>query len=84
VDDTKVWSGETERSLGYITIPLEPTEGQTVRIKLTGTGVEADLFQNMIELNGNKELDGFKEPEDLNTEGQLRIFEVEFLQNIAY
>ena len=82
VDGQKVWSGETERSLGYITIPVKPTVGKTVTIKLTGSGVEADAFQNMIELNGNKELDGFKDPEGLKTEGQLRIVEAEILEVI--
>lgn len=77
VNDKKVWSGETKRSLGYILIPIEPTVGKTVTIKLTGAGIEADMFQNMIEVSGKVELDGFKDPEDMNTEGQLRIIEVE-------
>ncbi|PTN05921.1 DUF4982 domain-containing protein [Mangrovibacterium marinum] len=83
VGDQTVWSGKTERSLGYITIPVKPTVGKTVTIKLTGAGVEEDAFQNMIELSGNKELDGFKDPEGLNTEGQLRIVEAEIFQKVA-
>nr|WP_321355169.1 DUF4982 domain-containing protein [uncultured Draconibacterium sp.] len=79
IDGKKVWTGETSRSLGYITIAVEPTEGRTVTIKLTGAGTEEDAFQNMIELSGHKELDGFKDPEDLDTRNQLRIIEVEFL-----
>ncbi|RKD90951.1 glycoside hydrolase family 2 protein [Mangrovibacterium diazotrophicum] len=82
VDNKKVWSGETDRSLGYITIPVVPTFGKTVTIKLTGSGVEEDAFQNMIELSGNKELDGFRDPEGLKTEGQLRIVEAEILQRV--
>ncbi|MFB6340885.1 glycoside hydrolase family 2 protein [Saccharicrinis sp. FJH62] len=82
VDDKKVWSGETERSLGYILIPVEPTEGKTVTIKLTGAGIEADMFQNMIEVSGKVELDGFRDPEDMDTKGQLRIVEAEFFKNV--
>ncbi|WP_340113237.1 glycoside hydrolase family 2 protein [Maribellus mangrovi] len=79
VDNQKVWQGETERSLGYILIPIAPTTGKSVTIKLTGAGIEGDLYQNMIELNGNVELDGFRDPEDLDTKGQLRIIEAEFM-----
>lgn len=82
IDGQKVWSGETARSLGYITIPVKPTTGSLVTIKLTGAGVEEDAFQNMIELSGNKELDGFRDPENLNTEGQLRIIEIEVCQQV--
>ncbi|MDD3321397.1 MAG: DUF4982 domain-containing protein [Paludibacter sp.] len=77
VDNKLVWKGETTQSLGYITIPVEPTKGKSLSIRLTGAGTEKDAFQNMIELNGNKELDGFKDPKDLNTKGQLRIVEAE-------
>lgn len=82
VGDQKVWSGNTVRSLGYITIPIKPTVGKTVTIKLTGSGVEDDAFQNMIELSGNKELDGFKDPENATNEGQLRIVEAEIFQEV--
>jgi len=82
VDGKKVWSGDTKRSLGYILIPIEPTVGEEVTIQLTGAGTEKDAFQNVIELSGNKELDGFRMPENSNTEGQLRIIEVELFQNV--
>ena len=82
IDGKKVWSGETNRSLGYILIPIEPTVGKKVTIQLTGAGAEEDTFQNVIELSGNKELDGFRMPENTNTEGQLRIIEAEVFQNL--
>lgn len=83
VDDQLVWQGETARSLGYILIPVKPTVGKTVTIRLTGSGVEEDAFQNMIELSGNKELDGFRDPENMKTEGQLRIVEAEFFKKVG-
>lgn len=80
VDKKIVWKGETAQSLGYVTIPVTPTKGKTLTIRLTGAGKEKDAFQNMIEVNGNKELDGFNEPKNKNTKGQLRIVEVEIYE----
>lgn len=36
VDGAEVWRGLTERSLGYVTLPLKPQRGRTVAIELTG------------------------------------------------
>ncbi|MFT7775062.1 glycoside hydrolase family 2 protein [Roseateles sp.] len=36
VDGTEVWRGLTERSLGYVTLPLKAHHGQVVGIELTG------------------------------------------------
>jgi uncharacterized protein YcfL len=77
VDSTIVWKGETPQSLGYVTIPVKPTIGKSVTIRSAGATTEKDAFQNMIELNGNKELDGFKDPKGKSTKGQLRIVEAE-------
>lgn len=82
VDKIVVWKGETAQSLGYITIPVAPTQGKSLSIRLTGSNIEKDAFQNMIEVNGNKELDGFKDPKNANTKGQLRIVEVEFYEKM--
>lgn len=83
IDGKKVWSGETKRSLGYILMPIEPTVGKTVTIQLTGSGSEKDAFQNVIELSGKKEPDGLRKRENMKTEGNLRIIEVEVFQKIA-
>jgi len=80
IDGKEVWKGNTAQSLGYITLSVKPTVGKSVTVRLTGAGTEKDAFQNMIELNGNKELDGFKDPKNQNTKGQLRIIEVEFFE----
>ena len=82
VDGKEVWKGNTDQSLGYITIPVKPTKGKSVTIRLTGSNTEKDAFQNMIEVNGNKELDGFKDPKSADTKGQLRIVEVEFYEKV--
>ena len=82
VDKTIIWKGETAQSLGYVTIPVTPTKGKSVTIRLTGSGTEKDAFQNMIEVNGNKELDGFKDSKNANTKGQLRIVEAEIYEKV--
>lgn len=76
-DKKVVWKGNTPQSLGYVTVNFKPASCSSVTIRLTGAGTEKDAYQNMIELNGNKELDGFKDPKDLKTNGQLRLIEVE-------
>jgi beta-galactosidase len=82
VDKTIVWKGETAQSLGYVIIPVTPTKGKSLTIRLTGAGKEKDAFQNMIEVNGNKELDGFKDSKNANTKGQLRIVEAEIYEKV--
>lgn len=78
VDNKIVWKGSTPQSLGYVYMNFAPAKGKTITIRLTGANTEKDAFQNMIELNGNKELDGFKIAANANTKGQLRIVEAEF------
>jgi hypothetical protein len=77
VDHQIVWRGKTDQSLGYVDIPFKPTAGKSLTIRLTGTNSEKDAFQNMVEMNGKKELDGFKEPKNIDTKGQLRIIEAD-------
>ncbi|MBW4888980.1 DUF4982 domain-containing protein [Mucilaginibacter sp. HMF5004] len=51
VDNKEVYQGTTEQSLGYITIPVKKTKGQTVTIQLAGAEIEQDAF-GLIEVNG--------------------------------
>ena len=82
VDKNIVWKGQTTQSLGYVNIPVTPTSGKSLTIRLTGSNTEKDAFQNMIEVSGNKELDGFKDSKTANTKGQLRIVEAEIYERI--
>lgn len=82
IDGKTVWSGETPRSLGYVTIPFKTTKGKVLTIRLTGTGIEEDAFQNMIEITGKVELDGFRDSENKDTKGQLRIVEAEIMERL--
>jgi len=82
VDNQVVFSGRTERSLGYVTLPVKPTRGKTVTIRLTGANTENDAFRAIVELSGNIELDLFRDPNAGASEGQLRIVEMEFYEPV--
>ncbi|GAT62334.1 hypothetical protein PJIAN_1927 [Paludibacter jiangxiensis] len=78
IDGKEVWKGSTPRSLGYVTLPIAPTKGKTITIRLTGDSKEKDAFENMIEVTGTKQLDLYNDPNAANSKGQLRIVEIEF------
>jgi hypothetical protein len=56
VDDKVVFSGLTQRSLGYITLNIAPTLGKSVRIELTGNATNRDAFGNIVEIAGTPDL----------------------------
>jgi hypothetical protein len=72
VDDTEVYQGKTEKSLGYISVPVTPTKGRFVKIQLTGAGDEKDAFGGIVEITGQKEA---VQPE--KDKGVLEIVEAE-------
>ncbi len=77
-----VWSGETERSLGYIHItPTRPVKTDEITIRLRGAGTDSDAFSGIVEVAepAAGELDLFKAKEGSSTKSELRIVEVEFL-----
>lgn len=82
VDNTKVWEGETEKSLGYVHIPFQPTKGRFVTIKLTGATEDKDAFGGIVEVAAPTagELDLFKDPNAVNATGQLRIVEADIFE----
>ncbi len=51
VDDKSVYKGNTARSLGYVTIPFEPTLGKSLTISLQGVSKSEDAF-NIVEVTG--------------------------------
>jgi beta-galactosidase/beta-glucuronidase len=78
VDDTKVWEGETEKSLGYICLDVKPAKGRFVTVKLTGQSEDKDAFGGIVEVEAKQagELDLYKDPAAA-TKGVLRIVEME-------
>lgn len=75
-----VWEGETERNLGYLTIPVTTGITDNIKIELIGANSEEDTFNEITEIDPTKELDLYKDREAANAKGQLRIVEVEFYE----
>lgn len=72
VDGLEVYSGVTPKSLGYVTLPLKPTPGKTLRIELVGAIDDKDGF-GMVEVTGKK----LPDTADFGTPGALEIIEAE-------
>ena len=75
-----IWSGDTEKSLGYIHINFEPTETQEITIRLKGSNSDEDAFGGITEVAepAAGELDLFKAKDGDKTNYELRIVEIEF------
>lgn len=52
VDDKVVFTGNSPRSLGYVTFTFPPTPGKSVKIQLTGAASNRDAFGNIVEIGG--------------------------------
>ena len=52
VDDRVVFSGNSPRSLGYVTFTFPPATGKSVKIALVGTASNRDAFGNIVEITG--------------------------------
>ncbi|MDT0688929.1 DUF4982 domain-containing protein [Salegentibacter sp. F188] len=76
----ELYEGETERNLGYLTIPVETVMTENVKIELIGANSEEDAFGDITEIDPTKELDLYKDKEAANAKGQLRIVEIEFYE----
>jgi hypothetical protein len=53
VDGQEVFRGVTPRSLGYVTLPLRPVTGDTLKIELLGPSADQDAFK-MTELENDQ------------------------------
>ncbi len=85
VDNKLVYSGETSKSLGYVTLPLKAVKGRDITIRLTGSASEKEAFGQVVELSEEgkaptKDLDLYKDPNAEKVNGQLRIVEIEFYE----
>lgn len=79
-DDELVWSGDTERSLGYVHLKVKPRMARHITIRLKGTAQDRDEFGQITEVTAPAagELDLFKAKGGENVKSELRIVEVEF------
>ena len=80
-----IWSGETERSLGYVHLkPTKQVKTNEITIRLKGAGKDKDAFGGIVEVAepAAGELDLFKAKNGGETKSELRIVEIEFLENL--
>ena len=80
---TLIWSGETERSLGYVHLtPTKRVKADEITIRLKGAGKDKDAFGGITELAAPVagELDLFKAKNGGDTKSELRIVEIEFME----
>jgi hypothetical protein len=83
-DKTLIWSGETERSLGYIHLtPTKRVKTNEITIRLKGAGRDKDAFGGIVEVAepAAGELDLFKAQNGAETKSELRIVEIELLKH---
>ena len=80
-----IWSGETERSLGYIHLtPTKRVKTDEITIRLKGAGKDKDAFGGIVEVAqpAAGELDLFKAKNGEKTKNELRIVEVDILEQL--
>ena len=80
--DEVLFEGESWQSLGYITIPLKTVKTDEITVQLAGAQKEEDGFNDIVEVDPNKELDLFKDDKAAAAKGQLRIVEIEFYEKL--
>ena len=82
--DKLVWSGSTEKSLGYIHLDLKPVTADRFTIRLKGAGETSDRFGQIVEVAAPAagELDLFKAKNGDKTNHELRIVEIEFKETL--
>ena len=83
-DGKLVWSGDTERSLGYVRLALKPVKAREITLRLRGAGKDRDAFGGIVEVAepAAGELDLFKAKNGSQAKSELRIVEVEMLENL--
>lgn len=83
VDGREVYRGNTERGLGYITIPFTPVKGKTVKVELIDSK-DVDLIGDAFTMQevGGQVLDDGVTKGDIQ-KGRLSILEIEFYERIT-
>ena len=74
--DTLIWSGDTEKSLGYIHLYVKPVQTHEITIRLKGASKEGDAFGQIVELAAENKPN--KKQNNSKAQHRLRIVEIEF------
>ena len=80
---TKIWSGSTEKSLGYVHLKIDkPVKSDKITIQLKGSTIDNDAFGEIVEVAGGAANEMEKKAQSNKGKNGLRIIEVEFLETI--
>ena len=81
-NDELIWSGNTEKSLGYVHLPVKPVKTDKITIRLKGATQDSDAFGQIVEVAAPTagELDLYKSKGGSKSKNELRIIEIEFLE----
>jgi len=77
VDGQEAWRGATPRGLGYVTLPLKPATGRTVKIEVLGGSEAREAFGGITELVDQK--NATTGEEKVGT-GEFGLLEIEFYE----
>ena len=82
--DEVIWTGDTERTLGYVHIPVKPVTTREITLRLRGAATDRDAFGGIVEVVAPAagELDLFKAQGAEKPSNELRIVEIEFKENL--
>ncbi len=80
LDGVEIFRGLTPRGLGYVTLPLTPAVGRSLKIELLDPSANKDAF-NIVELGNKKE--NASTGADKIGNSTLSIIEAEFYENVA-
>lgn len=81
--DTKIWSGNTEKSLGYIHLETKhPVRARNITVRLKGSTTDKDEFGQIVEVAGGAANEMEKKAKAGKGKHNLRIIEIEFLEKI--
>ena len=83
--DSLVWSGNTDRSLGYVHLKIDkPINTDTYTVRLKGSASEDDAFGQITEVAQATagDLDAVNSAKGMKKSHDLRIVEIEFLESL--
>ncbi len=82
--ETLIWSGTTEKSLGYVHLMVEPTEASQITIRLHDMAGDEDADNENVAITEavGGWLDLIRTPNSEEVKHELRIVEVDFLTHV--
>ncbi len=74
-----IWSGETDKSLGYVHLSVKPVKTDKITISLKGSTSDSDAFGQIVEMEPDNQFEIDKSEGNRNV---LSIVEIEFLEKV--